>query len=171
MKTLNKKICLLGDFAVGKTSLVERFVYNRFSSKYISTMGVRVSSKTIIVPHEANLIELKIMLWDLASSEIPRQIRTNYLRGLSGAILIADLSRPETADSLTDYLEQVLQVNATAQLAFVANKVDLFSAPPSVPAKFTQLATEQEAPYYLTSNKTGAEVDTLFRQLGNVLVS
>jgi small GTP-binding protein len=171
MKTLSKKVCLLGDFAVGKTSLVERFVYNRFSSKYISTLGVQVSSKAIVIPHEDDLIELKIMLWDLAGSEAFNQIRANYLRGASGAILVADLSRPETTESLVTYFEQLFHINPTAQVIFAANKSDLFNSPPPIPAKIEQLASELKTTCYLTSNKTGEAVEALFRQLGKMLIS
>ena len=69
MLTLSKKVCLLGDFAVGKTSLVRRFVYDLFDDQYLSTIGVKVSRKTITVARGQDLVELTMMLWDLAGSE------------------------------------------------------------------------------------------------------
>ncbi len=69
MTTISKKVCLLGDFAVGKTSLVRRFVYDLFNDKYISTIGVKVSRKTVVVPRTHDLVELAMMLWDLGGSE------------------------------------------------------------------------------------------------------
>jgi len=65
----SKKVCLLGEFAVGKTSLVRRFVYNRFDEKYLSTIGVKVSRKTVSVPRGQEMDELNMLLWDLAGGE------------------------------------------------------------------------------------------------------
>ena len=64
--TLSKKVCLLGDFAVGKTSLVRRFVYDLFDDKYVSTIGVKVSRKTVILTRGDDIVDLTMMLWDLA---------------------------------------------------------------------------------------------------------
>ena len=96
MKAISKKVCLLGDFAVGKTSLVRRFVLNIFEDRYLSTIGVKVSRKTVVTPGPGDLIELTLMLWDLAGSEEFDQVRASYLRGASGAVLVCDLTRPET---------------------------------------------------------------------------
>ena len=93
-KTISKKICLLGDFAVGKTSLVQRFVYALFDDKYISTIGVKVSRKTVVLPREDEVVELTLMLWDLAGSEEFGRVRASYLRGAVGAVLVCDVTRP-----------------------------------------------------------------------------
>ena len=69
MVTLSKKVCLLGDFAVGKTSLVRRFVYDLFDDKYVSTIGVKVSRKTVILTRDDDIVDLTMMLWDLAGGE------------------------------------------------------------------------------------------------------
>ncbi|MCB0231539.1 MAG: GTP-binding protein, partial [Anaerolineae bacterium] len=66
METLSKKICMLGDFAVGKTSLVRRFVYDMFDDSYISTIGVKVSRKPLVVVSDDRAVDLTMMLWDLA---------------------------------------------------------------------------------------------------------
>ena len=86
MRALSMKVCLLGDFAVGKTSLVSRFVHNAFSDKYLSTIGVKVSRKTVAVVGADEVVELTIMLWDLAGNEEFNQMRASYLRGAAGAL-------------------------------------------------------------------------------------
>src|SRR5262249_40683115 len=96
--TYSKKICLLGEFAVGKTSLVRRFVYNLFDDRYISTIGVRVSRKTVAVPVETQVAELTMMVWDLAGSEEFNRVSMSYLRGAAGAVLVYDLTRAHTFD-------------------------------------------------------------------------
>ena len=125
MRTLSKKVCLLGDFAVGKTSLVRRFVYDLFDEKYISTIGVKVSRKTVAVPTEDGaVVELTMMLWDLAGSEDFSRIRSSYMRGASGAILVCDLTRPDTLLSLDGYLADLRLVSPDAMIILVANKGD-----------------------------------------------
>lgn len=169
--SLSKKVCLLGDYAVGKTSLVRRFVYNLFDDKYISTIGVRVSRKTVVVPLDQRVVELKVMLWDLAGSEEFDRVRASYLRGTAGAVLVCDLTRLETVDSLGSYVEALHSISPLAALAIAANKCDLVDAEVNPPAQIKALARELEAPVFYTSAKTGSEVDQVFRRLGARMVS
>ena len=81
MTAISKKVCMLGEFAVGKTSLVRRFVFERFDDRYISTIGVKVSRKTVVMTQRQATVQLTMMLWDLAGSEEFNQLRTSYLRG------------------------------------------------------------------------------------------
>ena len=170
VKAISKKVCLLGDFAVGKTSLLRRFVYNLFSDKYISTIGVKVSRKTVTIPRTDDVIELTMMLWDLGGSEEFNQVRTSYLRGAAGAILVCDLTRPETLDSVWVYADEMFSVSADAQLILAANKRDLADQQQLTPAQVEALAASLDVPWYLTSAKAGDEVETLFRHLGRLLV-
>ena len=171
MTTFSKKVCLLGDFAVGKTSLVRRFVYNLFNDKYIATIGVKVSRKTVVVPRDDEVVELTMMLWDLAGSEEFNQVRASYLRGAAGVVLVCDLTRPETLDSLRAYADDLLSVSPDAQLILAANKRDLADQQQLTPPQFETVAADLNAPSYLTSAKTGDEVETLFRHLGRLLVA
>jgi small GTP-binding protein len=168
---VQKKICLLGDFAVGKTSLVRRFVYDLFDDHYISTIGVKVSRKTVVVPRDDGIVELTMMLWDLAGSEEFASMRSTYLRGAAGAVLVCDLTRSETLDVLCARVADLLDVNPDAQLIVAANKCDLTEQQRLAPARVEAVAAELDVPYYITSAKTGDEVEALFRCLGLMLVS
>ncbi len=170
MRTVSKKVCLLGDFAVGKTSLVRRFVYDLFDDKYISTIGVKVSRKTVAVPIEDGaVVELTMMLWDLAGSEDFSQIRGSYIRGSAGAILVCDLTRPESLLNLEGYLADLRQVTPEATIILVANKSDS-------PEQRLLLGQVEEAAAtlgvkcFVTSARTGENVEDMFRHLGRVLV-
>jgi small GTP-binding protein len=169
--TLSKKVCLLGEFAVGKTSLVRRFVYNLFDDRYISTIGVRVSRKTVAVPIEDQLAELTLMVWDLAGSEEFNRVSTSYLRGAAGAVLVYDLTRSNTFDQLYNYVLSLYKINPHAKLVLAGNKVDLVDRHQLDLRKAEQLAAELNAPLFFTSAKQGEEVDSLFRHLGRLLVS
>ncbi len=173
MLTLSKKVCLLGDFAVGKTSLVRRFVYDLFDDRYLSTIGVKVSRKTIAVAREQDLVELTLMLWDLAGGEEFTFMGTSYLRGASGMILVGDLTRPATFDALPRYMAAAEQVGPRLPLLLAANKIDLLGDSESDDETVQQvksLAQALSAPLYLTSALNGDEVEGAFRHLGRMMV-
>jgi small GTP-binding protein len=174
---ISKKVCLLGDFAAGKTSLVRRFVYDLFDDRYISTIGVKVSSKTVAVHRDNEIVELTMMLWDLAGSDEFDRVRASYLRGASGAVLVCDLTRPDTVESLQLYAQELQEISPGARIFVAANKLDLVEPPrpgsPPAPSleQVRVAATSLGISYYLTSAKTGDEVEALFRRLGRQLVS
>jgi small GTP-binding protein len=170
MTAFSKKVCLLGDFAVGKTSLVRRFVYDLFDDKYISTIGVKVSRKTVAVAHNGDVVQLNMMLWDLAGSEEFTPVRGSYVRGTAGALLVCDLTRSETLDNLRVYAEELRLVSPDAFVILVANKRDLTEELQVTPIQLEHISTELDAPYYLSSAKTGEEVETVFRHLARMLV-
>ena len=167
MMVVSKKVCLLGDFAVGKTSLVRRFVYSRFDDKYISTIGVKVSRKTIAVPSGGQVVELNILLWDLASIAGQVDLRASYLRGAAGAILVGDVTRPDTFAHLAGYARQLVDVNPAARFVIAANKADLLDPAPTAGAGIEQAALHLDAPLLFTSARDGREVDALFRRMAD----
>lgn len=171
MTTISKKVCLLGDFAVGKTSLVRRFVYNLFDDKYIATIGVKVTRKTVAVPVNDDIVELTMMLWDLAGSDEFNGVRTSYLRGAAGAVLVCDLTRAESLNRIDLYASEQLTLNPKARLIIAANKADLADQRQISHEQLEQLAGRYQAPYYITSAKTGAEVENVFRHLARLLAS
>ena len=168
--SISKKVCLLGDFAVGKTSLVRRFIYDRFEDKYLSTIGVKVSRKKIVVPGYDRSIDMDLILWDLAGSEEFFQFRSSYLRGAAGAVLVCDLTRPETLHNLSAYLEDLKQISPKAQVFLAANKIDLGDERRISTSDIETYANSINAPYHLTSAKTGEKVELIFRQLGQLLL-
>jgi small GTP-binding protein len=171
-REISKKVCLLGDFAVGKTSLVHRFVYDRFDDKYISTIGVKVSRKVMMVPHEAShsVIKVSMLLWDLAGSQEFHSLQSSYLRGASGAILVCDLTRPSTLDSIPRYIESLHRVVSDAQIVVVGNKADLTDQRCITEEALVQTASSLNVPYYFTSAKEGDQVEVLFRNMAKALV-
>jgi len=168
---LSKKVCLLGDFAVGKTSMVRRFVYDLFEDKYLSTIGVKVSRKVVAVPRDGATIELTIMLWDLADSKEFDSIRVSYLRGTTGAVAVCDLTRPSTVDGLYKYSRDLRAINPEAHLILAANKTDLTDQQAVTAAQIEAAALNIKAPFYLTSARTGENVDQVFRHLARLLVT
>jgi small GTP-binding protein len=167
---ISKKVCLVGDMAVGKTSLVRRFVYDLFDEKYMSTIGVKVSRKTQVIPRGSDVVEVHMMLWDLAGSQRFSGLRTSYLRGAAGAVLVCDLTRPRTLEGLSAYIDDVRSISPSSQFVLAANKCDLTAEQRLTQAQIEGAADGLGAPLYLTSAKTGDRVPDLFRRLAEMLI-
>ena len=164
-RVIQRKICLLGSFAVGKTSLIRRFVEGRFDDKYLSTIGVKISRKTL----DRDTYQLKLLVWDLAGDGNPSRISDNYLRGAVGAIVVCDLTRPETLPALDLYSQKLRALNPQAALLFVGNKVDLTDECVIGYEELAARANRWQIPCLLTSAKTGQNVEAAFMRLAEQL--
>jgi len=121
MGEITRKICMLGDFGVGKTSLVERFVKQAFSAKYQTTVGVQIHTKVIERPER----NLKLVLWDVAGKNALDGVRLSYLQGASGVILVADGTRELTLRAALYVLMQARQeTRADLPAVLLVNKLD-----------------------------------------------
>ena len=168
MGVLKKKICLLGTFAVGKTSLVQRFVNDRFSDKYLTTIGISVSKK-LMPPVDSGetggTAQHTFLIWDIAGLEKFDPVVMNYFRGASGALAIADLTRPETVDELAAIGNKFLSVNPKSALVAIGNKLDLMNDRTDTFADYKRLAADFGSELILTSAKTGERVEEAFQLL------
>ncbi|RME82830.1 MAG: GTP-binding protein [Caldilineae bacterium] len=169
MDVMQRKICLLGDFAVGKTSLVRRFVYNKFEADYLATIGVHVSRKEVKVGLDPAR-RVALVIWDLAGGETFSHMEEAYYRGSAGALLVADVTRPDTFGMLNTYATTFMRINPNAALVFAFNKVDLQPDNSAYAAAAEELATRWQAPYYLTSALTGESVEDAFKTLAASLL-
>ncbi len=119
-----KKVLLVGNFGVGKTSLIRRFVLNEFSEDYISTIGVRVSKKVV----EYNNDSIKLMIWDVAGTNGNEKIPKTYFLGAHAAMFVFDLSREETYLTIEENLNMVKDLSGLKEITIVGNKKDLLTA-------------------------------------------
>ncbi len=122
-----KKILLIGDPAVGKTSLVRRFVLDIFDDSYLSTLGTKVTNKTMILslPEINQKIELKLMIWDVMGQKEYAMIQESAYMGANGAILVGDLSRQDTLGHLGNWVSDLYNITSVIPLVFIGNKADL----------------------------------------------
>lgn len=158
---IQKKVCLLGDFAVGKTSLIRRFVEGRYDDKYLSTIGVKISRK----PIEREDYILNMLIWDLAGGDDFYNIGQNYLRGAAAALIVCDLTRADTVNSFETYANQLKNLNGETKMVFVGNKADLELERVIEDAELKALVDAFGSHYFATSAKTGFQVEAAFRQL------
>jgi small GTP-binding protein len=115
------KVCIIGDFAVGKTSTVARFAKNEFSSKYLTTVGVKIDTKEI----ETSGGPLKLIIWDVAGTDRLSEIEFAYLRGSAGIIFVADGTRAGTVDSALRLKADVFDQYGELPIVAMLNKSDL----------------------------------------------
>ncbi|MBS3816943.1 MAG: GTP-binding protein [Candidatus Thermoplasmatota archaeon] len=119
MAQTSKKILLLGDGAVGKTSLVRRFVEQRFKDEYIATIGVNVKKKSL--PD----LDVKLMLWDMYGQKMNKDLHSSHYSGADGAIIVYDLTRYDTFLSLASWINEVFSVTGKIPFVILGNKLDL----------------------------------------------
>lgn len=119
--TLQKKICMLGGFSVGKTSLVRRYIQSIFSETYLTTVGVKVDKKTVDLPDRS----VSLILWDLAGEDEVSSLRMSYLRGSAGYVLVADGTRHATLDVALSLRQRVEADYGALPFVLLLNKNDL----------------------------------------------
>ena len=161
-----KKICMLGAFSVGKTSLVQRFVKSTFSEKYLTTVGVKVDKKEVRVDGEA----VDLLIWDIHGEDDLQDIFTSYLRGAAGIILVADGTRKETLDSATDISKRVRAALGTLPTFLLLNKSDMEEDWEIDDVTINQLEAQGWSTQR-TSAKTGAGVEDAFLALARDLIT
>ena len=118
---IQKKVCLLGGFGVGKTSLVRRYVQSIFSDAYLTTVGVKIEKKMVTV----GAAEVALILWDVAGEDDVTGIRTSYLRGSAGYLLVVDVTRGETLNVAKSIQTRVTAEIGSVPFLFLFNKTDL----------------------------------------------
>ena len=91
---IKRKILLLGDGAVGKTSFIRRFVVDKFSDDYITTIGTKVTKKDLRIESPSKAVELTFMIWDVLGQKGYKNIQESAFQGSKGALLVYDVTRP-----------------------------------------------------------------------------
>ncbi len=157
---IKKKICLLGSYAVGKTSLVRQFVHSIFSDRYLTTIGVKIEQKEL----EVNGTQLTLLIWDIHGEDTFQKIPASYLKGSSGYFLVMDGTRASTFENLLA-LKQFADLHIGADKPFIilVNKCDLTQLWEfdKVEGHLNKLGW----PWILTSALTGTGVEKAFSEL------
>ncbi len=171
---LTLKICFLGDSSVGKTSLIKKYVYDIFDNSYLMTMGTKVTKKkvTINMPEEDKIFHLTFMIWDIIGDiHFRGLLHHSYFHGAGGALLVCDMTRPETMENLNNWMESLeSESESNIPTVILGNKDDLEDQKKVTEEQLNQLADVYNSLWYLTSAKTGSNVEDAFRTLGMKMI-
>ncbi len=170
-RVFKAKVCLIGEAAVGKTSLVRRYVEDAFDDRYISTLGSKVSLKRIwLTPkgQTSQSLEVQISLWDLIGERSYLDtLHQEYLRGAHGLIAVCDITRYSSFEALDEWIPRALRISGDVPLVLAVNKTDLRDQVMCLydDQEPAQKAEKHHGTAVWTSAKTGANVNECFGKL------
>ena len=158
---VQKKICMLGTFAVGKTSLVRRFVESIYSDKYHTTVGVKIDKKLVDLDASRKMM---MMLWDIEGAEQAHELRKSYLRGAAGYLLVADGTRRDTLYRALEIHTRAQETLGPVPFIFLINKSDLVEEW-DIDQRELEALDQKGWQIIRTSAKTGTGVEEAFMAL------
>ncbi|MBH8572414.1 GTP-binding protein [Nostocaceae cyanobacterium CENA369] len=174
MSTVSKKICLFGDFGVGKTSLIRQFVECQFSDRYLSTVGVKISRKSVDILKKDlhDLQKLQLIIWDIEGSNKFKAVAQSYFQGSKGAVIVGDVTQPETLDNIQQHIQTFLAVNPNSYIIVALNKSDLIATEylENIRKMYQFKNQTNILDTYATSAKIGNNVNEIFQNLATYLI-
>lgn len=165
---LKLKVCLVGDSAVGKTSMIRKYVYDEFSDKYLTTLGTKITKKEMVVPNPNGdgQIAVDMAVWDIMGQHGFRALlQEAYFFGVDGIIAVCDLTRAETLEGLKDWLERTRETAGDVPIVVVGNKSDLGNERTIAEEDLANVTEKYDGEYSYTSAKTGENIEKLFEDL------
>ena len=178
------KICLLGDCAVGKTSLIRRFVYEKFDSRYVTTIGAKITQKSMFmpVPERDKRVELTLMIWDIMGRDACNLSTTlltyqhfvpptNYFRNAKGAVIVCDITRENSFENMRKWVMYLFKITGKIPVMFTGNKIDLDKKTDFDYSQIPKFAESFNGESILTSAKTGENVEDMFKIIGERIVN
>ncbi|OGS46411.1 MAG: hypothetical protein A3K66_04300 [Euryarchaeota archaeon RBG_16_67_27] len=173
MKT---KVCLVGEAAVGKTSLVRRYVLDEFDDRYITTLGAKVSKREQLydVPEPSTSVRMDMTVWDIMGEKGFRDLlKEAFFHGAKGVLAVADLTRYSTLKELDDWVQSVFNVVGQVPVVYAINKIDLKDQVQILygEREIGQATRAFDAPHFYTSAKTGDNVEAAFRRIGAMILA
>jgi small GTP-binding protein len=157
-KIFSKKVILIGNFGVGKTSLTRQFVYQKFSEEYLTTLGVKIDKKVVEIGDTLT----NLMIWDIAGEVSQSRVNTSYYLGSNGVMYVFDISRPSTYEKMEEDIEYVQKILPDVPILRIANKADLLS-----PEQLSNLSIPHD---FLCSAKTYQNVEEAFFSLTKAML-
>lgn len=167
------KAVLVGDKAVGKTSLVRRYVLDQFDDRYLLTLGAKVTKKVeaVDLPDNDLHVSLELNVWDIMGQAGFRELaKEAYFHGSRGILAVVDLTRKSTLEGIDAWIRAVQDVTGPVPLVLMANKKDLTAQAALTPSDVAAKATQLGCPSFLSSAKTGESVEAAFRHLSTQIV-
>lgn len=166
------KICIIGESDVGKNSLVRSVADRGFSDRYLQTVGVRISRRNFQLPtiEDRGNMTLTLMIWEIASEPKFEAIAPTYFIKAKAAIVVADVTRPQTIQGLPQQIERFLAINPESFIVTALNKSDLVDLLVAEEQRLQIVQSTQKYPVlgtYVISAKTGFNVNLMFEQVAH----
>ena len=169
-KHVKAKVCLVGDVAVGKTSLIKRFVQDEFDDRYVATIGTKVTKKTVDVTWRGAPATLNILVWDIMGEKGFRALlRDAYFEGSHGVIAVCDLTRKDTFYDLNNWVQMIRKQVGNVPIVFLGNKADLTERLVVSEEELSRMGSIHNAAQFLASAKTGLGVNEAFKALADAI--
>lgn len=171
---LKFKICLVGEGAVGKTSVIRRFVHDIFEDDYLGTIGMKVTKKEVYIDHPRKNESLKVLLliWDIMGQPGFRKILgDSYFSGASGILATCDVTRKDTLYALEEWRRIAFDTIGEVPVVFLGNKCDLGEEQEIFLEDIRSFSWDQgDGTRFLTSAKTGEKVESAFTKLSEIIL-
>jgi small GTP-binding protein len=168
VKEMIKKVCVIGEAAVGKTSLIRRYVLDKFDDRYIATIGTKTSAKEVSVELGDEITYLKLQIWDILGLRSFSTLQKSAYRGANGAFIVLDITRKGTLRTLEDWLLALYREAGEIPVVIMGNKVDLI--PDYHKSEITKHVSDYGFPCFLSSARSGENVEKAFNKLGRMMV-
>ena len=166
----NFKICVIGDGAVGKTSLIKKFTQGSFNKDYIKTVGAQFSRYEIKVG-ENNKIRAQLFFWDIAGQQEFTFMRPSFYKGAKATIIVYDLTREDTMRNVTKWIDNISTYCGKLPTVCFGNKSDLIDEDNFDGKEIKKIAKDCGfLEFHLTSAKTGKHIQDSFNSIINILV-
>jgi len=163
---MKAKVCLVGEAAVGKTSLIRRFVVNEFDEHYVTTIGTRISRKLVSLRLPRREVDVSLMIWDIMGTKGFRQLLQGaYFTLAHGLLAVADITRGGTLADLQGWIDAASRVTGPIPVIVAGNKQDLTESAEIGPEDVARFAQGSGHDFVMTSAKTGEGVEEAFRRL------
>ena len=159
------KLLLLGDYSVGKTSILLKYISNKFDESSISTVGVDYMDKII----DYNKFKIKLQIWDTSGEEKFRTITKNFYRNADGLLVVFDLTKKESYDHIRIWINEAKENNDKLKTILIGNKLDLKDERIVAIDVAKQFAEKNNLKYIETSAKDGTNINELFQAIIDLL--
>ena len=167
MAEITLKILLVGDSAVGKTTLLIKYIEDKFSDAHITTIGVEYKDKEITI----NNRKVNLQIWDTSGQERYQAITKNFYRNADGIIFVFDVTKEESFKHLKDWLNSSQDCDKEFKRIIVGNKIDLEEKRVIDKDRIDHFAEKENIQCFETSAKNGANVDVIFQKIGELILA
>jgi len=170
MGTIKSKVVLLGDGSVGKTSLIRRFVTDQFSDAYLMTVGTKVTKKDVVVRMDGRQAPMTMTIWDILGQKGYAGVQESAVKGGQAVLMVYDVTREESWKSVEEqWIPIVWRLAGKIPIVFAGNKVDLAANRTYAKDLLSFLMQKYDAAGFLSSAKTGENVDRMFDAVGDAV--